>query len=137
VVAIGNVKSWLAIRPDTRSGFLFEQRFEFGPSVVGHRGIRWFTRSTRDEIFAEVCSILVHHALGLWFATLIVEGGIVKITIETDVERTTAFGAHLPKTDPLSKLNVPSAVKTVHQFTPTKWLFLRLALRSSGVLPEM
>lgn len=117
------------------SAFLFEQGFQLGSSTVGRRTL-CLTRMARGEIFAEVGSIPVDHTLSLWFATLIIEGGIVKIAIKANVKRTVALGAHLPKTDPLPKLNLPSAMKTVHQFTPTKSYFCPQSLHSSGLLPR-
>jgi hypothetical protein len=67
--------------------------------------------------------MLINHALGLWLATLVIEGRVVKIAIKADVKWTVAFGADLAKTDPLPEFNLPPAMKTVHQFMPAKWSF--------------
>jgi hypothetical protein len=74
------------------------------------------------KIFAKIRSILIDYALGLGLAALIIEGGIVKRAIETNMKETAASGALLTKGNSLRKLYLPSAVIAVHQFAPASGL---------------
>jgi hypothetical protein len=88
------------------------------------------TGLAQAKVFAEICSILVHHALGLRLSALIIICRVVKLAVQADVKRKPASAADLPKADSLSELDLPCAIETVHSFAVATSCTLRTFVTS-------